>query len=133
MASEDGTSQSYKPPGDNCFAFTVIRVNDLDRAQQFFTNVFGWKFRTPGPRIFMTGGEVMGTLSLKPVSAAGENDGKPGVVNYIKARNIDAIIAKIVEAGGKVVKAKWTEGNHTELAEFEDTEGNLHGLLHWLI
>ena len=74
----------------------------------------------------------MGTLSLKPVSAAGEN-GKPGVVNYIKVQNIDDIIAKIVEAGGKVVKAKWTEGNHTELAEFEDTEGNLHGLLHWLI
>jgi len=74
----------------------------------------------------------MGTLSLKPVSAASENR-KPGVVNYIKVQNIDNIIAKIVEAGGKVVKAKWTEGNHTELAEFEDTEGNLHGLLHWLI
>jgi len=135
MASEDGTGQSYKPPGDNCFAFTVIHVSDLDRAQKFFTDVFGWKFRTPGPRIFMTGGDVMGTLSLKPVPAAGE-DRKPhghGAVNYIKVQNIDDSIAKLVEAGGKVVKAKWTEGNHTELAEFEDTEGNLHGLLHWLI
>ena len=74
----------------------------------------------------------MGALHLKPVLAAGEG-GRSGVVNYIKVRNIDDTIARVVGAGGKLLKAKWTEGNHTELAEFEDTEGNVHGLLHWLI
>ena len=121
MSSEDSTRQSYKPPVDGCFAFIVIYAIDLDRAQKFFTDVFGWKFRSPGPRILMTGGDIMGALHLKPVSTTSKG-GKAGVINYLKVQNIDDSITKIVAAGGKPLKAKRVEGNHTELAEFEDTE-----------
>ncbi|KIO24624.1 hypothetical protein M407DRAFT_244374, partial [Tulasnella calospora MUT 4182] len=56
----------------------------------------------------------------------------PAVLNYIKVAGVDETLKKVVEAGGKVVEEKWTEGNHTDMGTFEDTEGNLVGLLHWL-
>jgi predicted enzyme related to lactoylglutathione lyase len=57
----------------------------------------------------------------------------PGITLYILVDNIDATLEKVVEAGGTVEKAKFEEGGHTEMALFKDTEGNLGGVLHWLM
>jgi predicted enzyme related to lactoylglutathione lyase len=133
----DSTSSerpAYKGPAYNCVAFTRIAVQDKDRAQAFFEAVFGWNFMKAQPnfpRIFFTGGEVMGGLHQASSTAANEEQ-SGSVVNYILVEDVDATLTKVVEAGGKVHKAKFMEGDHSELAEFIDTEGNLHGLLHWV-
>lgn len=56
-----------------------------------------------------------------------------GVVNHILVADVAATLQKVVEAGGAVEKERWVEGGHTELGRFWDTEGNLGGVLKWLI
>lgn len=81
----------------------------------------------------------MGALSLVPSpTTAVEGDPKPepragGVVNYILVDDVDATLQKVVEAGGKIERERWVEGGHTELARFWDPEGNLGGVLKWLV
>jgi predicted enzyme related to lactoylglutathione lyase len=53
------------------------------------------------------------------------------VVDYIVVSDVDETLKKAIENGGKVTRDKFTEGDHTELAEFE-FEGVVHGVLRWL-
>jgi predicted enzyme related to lactoylglutathione lyase len=125
----------YQKPSAGCFCFVTIPVSDASRAQAFYSAVFEWTFWSPtgsSPVIFHTGGEVMGTLSIRsepesqPASSA-------GVTLYTLVDNVDATVKKIIDAGGSIEKEKFVEGGHTEMALFRDTEGNLGGVLHWLI
>lgn len=80
----------------------------------------------------------MGTLSLvsapdTPATEAAAAPSAGGVVNYILVQDVEATLQKVTAAGGKVVKEMWVEGTHTELGRFCDTEGNLGGVLKWLI
>ncbi|OIW25596.1 hypothetical protein CONLIGDRAFT_499979 [Coniochaeta ligniaria NRRL 30616] len=133
------STAKYNKPPPNGIAFTRILVRDFDGAQSFYASVFGWRFMDPQPnfpRIFFTGGEVMGGLHLlsSPAddSAGGEKEGvKQRVVDYIMVSDVDETLKKVIENGGTVTKEKFTEGDHTELAEFE-FEGVVHGVLRWL-
>ncbi|KAG8917779.1 hypothetical protein FRC01_002215 [Tulasnella sp. 417] len=129
----DFMSIPYEKPPDNCVAFMRIRVSDMDRAEKFYSTVFGWVFQTerhkPTITVFMTGGQVIG--SLHKHDDAGTKD--PSVLSYIKVANVEETLKKVVEAGGKVVEEKWTEGDHTDMGTFEDTEGNLMGVLYWFV
>lgn len=135
------STAKYNHPPANGIAFTRILVRDLDRAQSFYSSVFGWRFMEPQPnfpRIFFTGGEVMGGLHLlspdsDASSGAGQTRNGAGqrVVDYIMVADVDETLNKVVENGGTVTKDKFTEGDHTELAEFE-FEGVVHGVLRWL-
>ncbi|KIO24620.1 hypothetical protein M407DRAFT_25960 [Tulasnella calospora MUT 4182] len=129
----DFMSLPYDKPADNCVAFMRISVSDIDRAEKFYSTVFGWVFQSKRYQstisVFKTGGQVMG--SLHEHKDAGTK--APAVLNYIKVASVEETLKKVVEAGGKVVEEKWTEGNHTDMGTFEDTEGNLVGLLHWLM
>jgi uncharacterized protein len=130
----DFSSTAYIKPADNCVAFMRIAVKDLDRAQRFYSSVFGWVFQEESYqtniRMFKTGGQVMGGLHKRDDDAGA----KPAaILNYIKVADVAHTLTKVVEAGGKVVEEMWTEGNHTDMGQFEDTEGNVIGLLHWLL
>jgi predicted enzyme related to lactoylglutathione lyase len=118
-------------------------VHNLDRSQEFYSAIFGWRFMEPQPnfpRIFFTGGEVMGGLHPRSSSDTGdvaeegqkdEAHRKQRVVNYILVDDVDEVLRKVKANGGIVVKDKFTEGNHSELAEFE-FEGVVTGVLRWL-
>jgi uncharacterized protein len=131
MAACDFNTMPYEQPSDNCVAFMRISTADLARAQKFYSEVFDWTFQDPAYlptiRVFKTGGQVMGALHQRDDAGS-----KPSpIVNYIKVADVDETLKKAVAAGGKVVKEKFNEGGHSDLAEFEDTEGNTLGLLHW--
>ena len=51
----------------------------------------------------------------------------------MKVESVEETLDKAKSADGEVVKEKWVEGGHTEMGEFRDTEGNLVGVLKWLI
>jgi predicted enzyme related to lactoylglutathione lyase len=55
------------------------------------------------------------------------------MVLYMKVESVEETLDKAKSAEGEVVKEKWVEGGHTEMGEFRDTEGNLVGVLKWLI
>jgi predicted enzyme related to lactoylglutathione lyase len=116
----------------------------VPRAQKFYETVFGWKFmdhqdrgyapdklsifRVPGLPTLMGGiGKVEGEGKVK-----GEREGE-GVLIYLMVESVKECLVRVEKEGGTVSKGMWVEGDHTELGEFRDTEGNLVGVLKWLI
>jgi predicted enzyme related to lactoylglutathione lyase len=124
----------YSKPSTGSFCFATIPVSDAARAQAFYSAVFGWTFWTPpgsSTTVFHTGGEVMGTLSIRS-QLSSQLAPAGGITLYTLVDDVDATVKKVVESGGTVEKEKFVEGGHTEMALFRDTEGNTGGILHWL-
>jgi len=114
----------------------MIPALDINRAQKFYATVFSWNFisksgNTPGPRIFMTGGDVMGGITLCNAPRSSEAS-ESRILNYIKVRDVKKTIDKVVAAGGKVRKEPYRDVQN-EMAEIEDTEGNVMGLLRFAL
>ncbi|KAF4624170.1 hypothetical protein G7Y89_g14002 [Cudoniella acicularis] len=139
------TESSRILPSPNSPAWMRIPCISVARAHEFYSQVFSWKFMTSNPAypndklmVFsIPGSAMMGALTrIIPDSAskAGAEENKiVGIVVYLMVEDIEKTLEKVVSAGGKVVQEKTTEGGHTELASFRDTEGNLVGILKWLI
>jgi uncharacterized protein len=105
-----------------------IPVDDPDRAETFYTNVFGWTVdRFPGaPQYY---------------GMASTGDSQPGINGALFQRgenscttltmSVDSIedaAASVVGAGGKVVQEKAAVPSMGWFAICEDTEGNRIGL-----
>jgi predicted enzyme related to lactoylglutathione lyase len=105
-----------------------IPVDDPDRAERFYAEVFGWKFdRYPGaPRYY---------------GMASTGEGDPGINGALFQRtegsttsltmSVDSIedaVAAVVSAGGKVVQDKAAVPSMGWFATCQDTEGNTIGL-----
>jgi len=106
-----------------------IPVNEPDRAAAFYQKVFGWKFdKWDGPMEYWmvnTGSE----------GAPGINGGmlKRGDVtattNTVGVDSVDASVAAVKKAGGKLITPKTAIPGIGYFAYCEDTEGNLFGVM----
>ena len=106
-----------------------IPMNDPDRAVAFYQKVFGWKIeKWPGPMEYWmvkTGDE----------KEPGINGGmmKRGNVttttNTLGVESVDASVATVTKAGGKLIMPKTPIPGVGYFAYCEDTEGNLFGLM----
>jgi predicted enzyme related to lactoylglutathione lyase len=152
-------SELTMPPVNGGFAYVQIPCRDLNRAQKFYAAVFSWNFMTktstaPGPRLFMTGGEVMGGLVLVPARSATpsapsapSSSSSPAagsappesavadccpthITNYVKIHDMAVAVQRVRDAGGKIRREPFMEGSN-EICDFEDTEGNVMGLVRW--
>ena len=106
-----------------------MAVDDPDRAEKFYADVFGWTFQrfegapsyygmaTTGPE-GVTG--INGALYLR-----GENDGTQVTV---EVDDIEKTLADITAKGGKVHLGKTPIPGMGYFANCEDTEGNKFGL-----
>ena len=105
-----------------------IPCNDPEKTMEFFSKVFGWKFKQFGNEpywITTTGDEnspgINGGVMKK-------RDPKEPVANSINVENIDEHIKKIEEGGGKIVVQKMAIPTVGWLAYFTDPDGNIHGV-----
>lgn len=117
----------------NSLNWFEIPANDIERSKRFYESIldiemesqemegtkmafFPW---TPGS------GKATGAL------AQGENH-KPsmeGTIIYINAKpNMDNVLARVEEAGGKVLVPKMSIGENGNIAFIMDTEGNNIGI-----
>ncbi|KAH8648338.1 Glyoxalase/Bleomycin resistance protein/Dihydroxybiphenyl dioxygenase [Tricladium varicosporioides] len=129
------------PPAINSPAWFRIPASDVARAQAFYAAVFGWHFLMSNPGYpsskFMAftipGSSMMGGIAVDEdtVETRGARGG--AVMIYLKVEDVGKALEKVVESGGKVAQESHIEGGHTELGSFRDTEGNLIGILRWLI
>jgi hypothetical protein len=92
---------------------------------RFYEQAFGWK-ATPGP--------FPNYLSLTAEAGAGIAGGfrqeeKPERVFYIKVADLDAAVAKVVAAGGRVLIPPTNVPGVVHFALFEDPQGNRTGLV----
>lgn len=107
-----------------------ILADDTQRAVKFYRSVFGWEIESWG-----------GPMEYWLIKTG--EDGKPGIDGAIAPRgdqslsnnltigteSIDAIMPVIEKNGGKIVRPKSAVPGVGWLAYFNDTEGNMLGVM----
>ncbi len=101
-----------------------IGATDLDRAQAFYSGVFGWEIGASmmpeyDYRMFQTGENEGGALQPS------ENPGNYRV--YLDTDDIDGALTKVAEHGGQAGEKTPVPG-HGWMAHCTDTEGNAFSL-----
>ena len=115
------------------FRHFAINANDVQRAKTFYEGVFGWSFSPWGPPDFYqirnAGNGLLGALQER-------RDLRPGVsaTSFETTFGVDdlqATIAAIEAAGGKILMQPYRIEGVGELIYFEDPEGNLVGVMQY--
>jgi predicted enzyme related to lactoylglutathione lyase len=107
-----------------------LPADDPERAKQFYSELFGWKFeKYPGPVEYY----LIETTALDGSEGVGGGMGKRGapdqrIVNYIGVPSIEEYLKNVETLGGKVVMPKMSVPRFGYLAVCLDPEGNAFGL-----
>ena len=104
-----------------------IPVSQMDRAMKFYSAIFGVEMQKmdwqgiqmasfPGEKGFVHGALVQGQ---------GYVPSDKGTIVYLNGSpDLSTPLSKIEKAGGKVLKPKFSIGEHGFIAFFQDPEGN---------
>ena len=117
-----------------------IPVDNVDRATKFYSEIFDWQIKKYD---MPTGGEpyyMIYTVETDDKGMVKEKGGingglmkrkepKQSFVNYVAVDDIDSMLSKIKEKGGRVCMEKTEIGKDMGwIAAFIDPEGNMMGL-----
>jgi predicted enzyme related to lactoylglutathione lyase len=111
-------------------------ADNFERATKFYKEIFSWKI-TSVPEMNYT---LLGTVEVDqnnmPKESGAINGGLmersfgiKGPVITINVDNIEVSIEKIQKFGGKIILGKMEVPNIGYIAYFQDTEGNILGLI----
>lgn len=113
----------------NPVVYFEIPVNDLERAETFYSAVFNFSFDKEiidhyemalFPFEEKNSG-ITGALAKGDVYKPSKN----GVIIYFKTGNIEATLHQVIQHGGKILYPKKIDEKYGfAVAEFEDSEGN---------
>jgi uncharacterized protein len=108
----------------------AIHIDDIDRAKNFYDEVFDWGFQSYGQSDFLQikadkteSGELIGALQARKYSPVPEKI--IGLECSVGVENVDDIIEKVKNNGGQLLMPKTAIPYVGWLAKFLDTEGNL--------
>lgn len=118
----------------NAIGWFDIYVTDMDRAVNFYENVLKQKLEPIGDPtgetqmmsfpadmgVYGAGGALVKSSHARP--------GPGGTLVYFSAQDCSQEEMRVVAAGGKVVRPKFSIGEFGWVTLCEDTEGNLFGL-----
>lgn len=115
-----------------------IHATDIDRAQAFYREVFGWEFVdygqfTEGPYFgVITGGDeepgINGGLLPRAGDAPATGQAVNGYVVTMGCDDFDAVAERILANGGSVALPKAALTGMAWQGYFTDPEGNIFGL-----
>lgn len=129
---KETTTPKGIPLDSNPVGWFEIPVTDMARAKAFYEHVLNVKLQSMN-----IGTLEMAFFPMRPgtTGAAGAlmkgevyKPSKQGVQIYFTARDIDGVLQRVQEQGGKVVLPKTRIGPFGYIASFEDSEGNRIGL-----
>ena len=112
-----------------------IHASDMDRAEAFYTGVFGWESQKfDGPidyRLLNTGpnGETGIDGALVERRTAIDGEGVNSYVCTIQVDDIEATEKQIKEAGGEQVVDRQEIPDVGQLSYFKDPDGNIFGAM----
>jgi hypothetical protein len=112
-----------------------IHAQDMDRAERFYTDVFGWDVhRFDGPidyRLLNTGLNTEAGIDGALVERRGNGDGEAVIafVCTVQVDDIEATEGKVKDAGGEQVVDRREIPDIGQLSYFKDTEGNIFGAM----
>ena len=108
----------------------AIHIDDIDRAKDFYSEVFDWGFTSYGPTDFLQikvdkseNGELIGALQSRHYSPTKEK--LIGFECSISVENVDEIVKKVENKGGQILMPKTAIPFVGWIVKFLDTEGNL--------
>ena len=115
-----------------------VHVDEMERAKQFYGEVFGWTFQDyseyAGMPYFgaVTGDEtepgINGALMQRQGPPPETNQGLNAYACTMGVENYDSTHAKIINNGGKVAMPKYALPGMAWQGYYIDTEGNLFGI-----
>lgn len=114
-----------------------IHAEDLDRAQTFYETVLGWTFASWGDgsyRVITTGPEDAPGINGGMIRRMGTVDRAApdpviAFVCTVDVEDVDAYVAKALNAGGIIAVPKMAVPGVGWLAYVKDTEGNILGMM----
>ena len=108
----------------------AIHIDDIERAKSFYDGVFDWGFTSYGQSDFLQikadkteNGELIGALQSRKYSPVAEK--LIGLECTIGVENVDEIVERVKNNGGKLLMPKTAISHVGWIAKFLDTEGNL--------
>lgn len=108
----------------------AIHIDDMDRAKDFYSEVFEWGFTSYGPSDFTQikadqteEGELIGALQARKYSPIEEKI--IGVEGTISVEDVTEIINRVINKGGQILLPKTVIPQVGWITKFLDTEGNL--------
>lgn len=114
----------------NKLAHFAIHIDDIERAKNFYGEVFEWGFASYGPQDFLQikadkteTGELIGALQSRNYSPVKEKI--IGMECTIAVENVDEIIQRVENNGGQILMPKTAIPYVGWITKFLDTEGNL--------
>jgi uncharacterized protein len=124
----------YEPAGEppqpqGVFVWDELGTTDVDGAQRFYEEVFGWKTNDLGEefggyRIFNVGENgIAGLMSLQ------EGSGSPRWMPYMYVADPDATVAKAGELGASVLYEPMDVPNTGRIAALQDPQGASFGII----
>ena len=114
------------------FRHFAINADDVPRAKRFYEDAFGWTFTPWGPpgfyQTFSTGeGHVGAQQGRRDIGGMK----MPGMEISFGVDDIEATVAAIEAAGGKVIMPPFHIESVGKLIFFQDTEGNIAGAMEY--
>lgn len=115
-----------------------IHAKDLDVAQKFYEDVFGWKIQDMGAemgnyRVVTTGSKDTPGINggLTPRVGDGPTEGQPtnAYVCIVGVNDVDKSIEKVKAAGGTIALEKMEVPGVGLLVYCKDLDGNTFGIL----
>ncbi len=98
---------------------------DLEKAKDFFANVFEWDFKPFGKGYYLYNSRSGMTMGLRSATKIQSGD---STIFHISVNNIDAYLDKVKTNGGKVYREKTVIPVYGWYALFNDLDGNIIGL-----
>lgn len=107
-----------------------IPARDPDKLRQFYSGVFGWKFKNSAAKNLQYWNISTGTKHIPGVNGGMYKKGSKNQtpVNYISTPDINESMAEVERAGGHITVGKKGTANHGWTAIGTDPEGNSIGL-----
>jgi predicted enzyme related to lactoylglutathione lyase len=107
-----------------------IAADDVERAKNFYKEMFDWKIMAPPG---MADYYLFETAGLDGKAGVGGGIGKKsspqqGITSYIGVDSIEKYCTKVEKLGGKVLQPKMTVPGWGYMAVCLDTENNVFGL-----
>ena len=113
-----------KGSGEHPIALVVVSANAAAASRAFYAKVFGWQ-------LHQMSAELTGFVAPAGPSGALRSNvpaGYPGIVPYIAVPDVDAMLTRVVAAGGTIEKPSWKVPMVGTLALFRDPAGTIYGL-----
>ncbi len=114
----------------NSLKHFAVYVDDIQRAKEFYSKLFGWGFNSYGPGDFLQINDTTGEHP-QPIGALQSRKYSPlsekiiGFECSIEVENIEHIIEAVKENKGTIIMPKTAIPHVGWLIKFLDTEGNI--------